>query len=193
MRLEFAEGHLDWVEVGRIGRQIKECRTCCFDRLPDAGDFMHREIVHDDDVAALECWNKELLHISQKHRPIHSALKYERCGHPAHAQAGHKGDCFPMSMRRVADQSLAAWTDRDRLPDAGDFMHREIVHDDDVAALECWNKELLHISQKHRPIHSALKYERCGHPAHAQAGHKGDCFPMSMRRVADQSLAAWTD
>src|SRR6266436_4218743 len=25
-----------------------------------------------------------------------------------HAQAGHKGDCFPMSMRRVADQSLAA-------------------------------------------------------------------------------------
>jgi len=57
MRLEFAEGHLDWVKVGRIGRQIKECRTCCFDRLLDAGDFMHRQIVHDDDVAALERWD----------------------------------------------------------------------------------------------------------------------------------------
>src|SRR5215467_13717884 len=71
---------------------------------------MHRQIVHQDDVAAPECWDKTLLHISQKHRPIHSTLKHERCSHPALAQAGHKGDCFPMSMWRVTDQSLAAWT-----------------------------------------------------------------------------------
>jgi len=110
MRLEFAEGLLDGVEVGRIGRQIKECRIRRFDRLPDTGDLMHRQIVHDNDVAATERWNKALLHVSEKHRPIHSALKHERCGHPAPAQTSHESDCFPMSVRRVVDQSLAART-----------------------------------------------------------------------------------
>jgi hypothetical protein len=46
MRLQFAEGHLDGVEVGRIGRQINEGRPHSFDRLLDAGD----RIIVDDAV-----------------------------------------------------------------------------------------------------------------------------------------------
>jgi hypothetical protein len=42
--------------------QIKELRTCRFNRLPNASDFRHRQIVHDDDVAALERRSETLLY-----------------------------------------------------------------------------------------------------------------------------------
>jgi len=110
MRLQFAEGQLDRVEVGRIWRQVKQHRTGSFDRLLNTGNLMHREIVHRDDVAAFERWNKTSFHISKKHRPIHRTVKHERCSHPAQAQTGHKGDRFPMAVRRIADQPFAAGT-----------------------------------------------------------------------------------
>jgi hypothetical protein len=51
MRLEFAEGRLDWVEVWRIRWKVKHRCTCRFDRLRDASDLVGWKIVHDDDVA----------------------------------------------------------------------------------------------------------------------------------------------
>ena len=47
---EFSEGHLDRVEVGRIGWKIDQCRVDGFDQL-SRGDLVGREIVRDDDVA----------------------------------------------------------------------------------------------------------------------------------------------
>jgi hypothetical protein len=38
MRLEFAEGQFDWVEVRRILRKINQRRARSFDGLRDAGD-----------------------------------------------------------------------------------------------------------------------------------------------------------
>ena len=66
------------------------------------------KIVHHDNIAALECRNQTLFHISKKHRSIHGSLEYERCDHRAMPQAGHESECFPMSVRRVADQPLSA-------------------------------------------------------------------------------------
>src|SRR3979490_2826926 len=108
MRLYFAEGRLDRVEIRRIRGKIKQRRARCFDRLLDAGNLVDWKIVHDDDIAALECWNQTLFHISKKHRSVHGSLKYERCDHRAMPQAGHESECFPMSVRRVADKPLAA-------------------------------------------------------------------------------------
>ena len=65
MCLEFAEGQLDRVEVRRILRQINQRRAGRLDRLRDAGDLVHRQIVHEHDLAALERWDKALLHISE--------------------------------------------------------------------------------------------------------------------------------
>src|SRR6266511_5774193 len=107
MRLEFAEGQFDRVEVGRILRKIDERRARSFDCLRDAGDLMYRKIVHEYDLPALEGWDKALLHISEKHRPVHGSLDHERRGHSASPQAANEGDRFPMSMRSVADQPLA--------------------------------------------------------------------------------------
>src|ERR1700758_3523494 len=108
MRLQFAEGHLDGIEVRRVRRQINQCRTHRFDRLSDAGHLVDRQIVHHDNVAALEGRNKILFHISKEQRSIHGAFKDERRGHSALAQGADKGDDFPVPVRRVIDQPLAA-------------------------------------------------------------------------------------
>jgi len=107
VRLQFAESHFDRIEIGRIGRQIKQRRPCCFDCLPDAGHLVDRQVVHQDDVAAPEGRNKTSLHISQKQGSIHGALKDERCDHPAQAQGADKGDDFPVPVRRVIDEPFA--------------------------------------------------------------------------------------
>ena len=110
VRLQFAEGHLDRIEIGRIGRQIMQCRPGRFDGFPDTGHLVDRQVVHHDNVAALEGRNKALLHISEKQGSVHGALKNERCGHPAQTQATDKGDGFPVPVRRVIDQPLADGT-----------------------------------------------------------------------------------
>src|SRR6185312_12044007 len=58
MRLEFAEGQFDWVEVRRILREINQRRARRLDRLCDPGDLVHRQIVHEHHLAALERWEQ---------------------------------------------------------------------------------------------------------------------------------------
>src|ERR1700758_312236 len=110
MRLELAEGRLDWVEVRRIRGKVKQRRTHRFDRLPDASDPVSRKIVYDDDIAALEDRDNALFHIREKHRPIDRALKHEWRDHGALPQAGDKRHYFPMPLRGIADQPLPART-----------------------------------------------------------------------------------
>jgi hypothetical protein len=70
------------VGVGRMGRQVKDLRTYHFNRLLDAGN-LRWQIIHDDDIAALERWSKGLLDIGKKHRPVRCAIKHEgrNCGY----------------------------------------------------------------------------------------------------------------
>jgi hypothetical protein len=69
---------------------------------------MHRQIVHDDGLAALERRDKDLLHITEKHRPIIAPsitpgaviLLWRR----------DERDILAMSSRCIADQTLASRT-----------------------------------------------------------------------------------
>ncbi len=45
--------------------EIKQRRACRFDHLLHTGDLVDREIVHNNDIAALECWSKTLLQIER--------------------------------------------------------------------------------------------------------------------------------
>ena len=63
MRLEFAEGQFDRVEVRRILRKINQRRARSFDGLRDAGNLVHRQIVHEHDLAAFEGRDEALLHV----------------------------------------------------------------------------------------------------------------------------------
>ena len=107
--LEFAVRHFDWIEIGRVFRQVAKGRSCFFDRLPNAGPQMDPAVVHHNYIIALERGNQALHDISEEHLAGHGSLEYHRCGHFIVAQGGHKGDCLPCSERNAADHSLATW------------------------------------------------------------------------------------
>src|SRR5271169_6139276 len=65
MRLEFAEGQFDRVEVWRILRKINQRRARSFDGLRNAGDLVHRQIVHEQDLAAFEGRDEALLDVGE--------------------------------------------------------------------------------------------------------------------------------
>jgi len=114
MSLEFAEGRLDRVEVGRIRWKVEQLCTDSLDRLPDTDELVSRQIIHDDDVTAPKDRDDALRHIGQKHRPVHGALKHERRDHGALAQAGDKRDYFPMPLRRMPVVSVKGETRSER-------------------------------------------------------------------------------
>ena len=68
---------------------------------------MSREIVHHHDVVAFECWSQALLDIGQECRSVDRPINDHRRDHSVVTQSGHEGDCLPMSVRNVTDQSLA--------------------------------------------------------------------------------------
>jgi hypothetical protein len=50
VRLEFAVGHLDRVEIGRILRQVAQRCAGCRNRLGNAGHLMGAQVIHHDDI-----------------------------------------------------------------------------------------------------------------------------------------------
>ena len=117
MRLEFAEGRLDRVEVWRIRWKVKQLRTCRFDRFRDASNPMSRKIVYDNDVTATtHCFT-----YARNIGPWDRALKHEWRNHGALPQTGDKRHDFPMPLRSIAGQPLPART-------AAAQLHRRVKH-----------------------------------------------------------------
>src|SRR5258708_22597585 len=69
--LKLAEGHLDWIESGRVLGQISQIGSNGLDRFLDPGDLVGPEIVHHDDIAAVERGSQALLDVSEKGFAIH--------------------------------------------------------------------------------------------------------------------------
>ena len=108
MRLEFAEGQFDRVEVRRIFGQIDQRRSRRLDRLRDAGDFVGCKVIHEDDVTAVECRGQTSFNIGAEDLSIERAFDHEGCHDSVMAQAGYQRDRLPMPMRNKADQPLTA-------------------------------------------------------------------------------------
>lgn len=107
---EFAEGHFDRIEVGRIFGQIAKARPSGFDGFTDAGNLVESNIVNHGDIAAPERWNEALFDIGQEHLPVHGSFDCHRGDHFVVAQSGDKGDCLPSPEWSPSDQLDAAWT-----------------------------------------------------------------------------------
>jgi len=107
-RLQFAERLLDRVKVRRIFWQVKQFRMGGFDGLLNSNTFVGWEVIHDDDVAAPERSCQTLLEVADEGGSGHRPIQHERRDHLVMAKAGHEGDCLPMPLRHVTDQSLAA-------------------------------------------------------------------------------------
>ena len=59
-RLELGEGHLDGIEVRRIGRQIEQGCAGRLDSLFHAADLVGGQVIHDGDVAGPQFGDQHL-------------------------------------------------------------------------------------------------------------------------------------
>src|ERR1700756_4365571 len=107
--LEFAVRHLDWIEVGRVLRQVAKCRARSFDRLSNTGNQVDSAVIHDDDVIAPERGNQALLDIGEEHFSSHGTLDHHWRSHFIVAQGGHEGDGLPFSKRNGSNHPDAPW------------------------------------------------------------------------------------
>ena len=67
--------------------QIKQPRTRCFDDLLHSITFVGRQVVDDDDVAALEGWSQTFFKISEKGGSGHLAIYHKGRNHLVMASA----------------------------------------------------------------------------------------------------------
>src|SRR6516164_10080315 len=110
VRLEFAEGHLDRIKIGRVLRQIAKRCAGGLDRLRDAGHFVGGHIVYHDDIVGLEHRYEALFDIGQEQFSVHWSLDQHRGHHSVVTQRRYEGQGLPLSERHVIDQSHPAWT-----------------------------------------------------------------------------------
>src|SRR3954452_8879542 len=81
----------------------------CLDRLADSGHLVDPEVVHDDDIARLQCWHQDLLDIGHEELSVDRTVDDERGGQAVAAQRADEGCRLPMPMRHGRDQALTAF------------------------------------------------------------------------------------
>lgn len=82
-------------------------RTCLSDQAPDGFALVTVEIVHDDHVAWLEGWNKNLFDIGLETQPVDRAIKDEWRGYAIATQRREEGERLPMTMWQLGMERLA--------------------------------------------------------------------------------------
>jgi len=132
--LEFAERHLDRIEIGRVFGQVAQLCADSFDRLSDAGNLVSWKIVHHDYISATKRGRQALLYISQEDFAVHGPFDHHRRGHFITAQAGHERQRRPGSQWHTADQSLAARTATIKTGHVG--IHRGLVDEDKAGRIK---------------------------------------------------------
>jgi hypothetical protein len=108
--LELTERLFDRVEVRRIGRQIDCHSVRGLNRLRDASDFVGCEVIHEDDVTAVERRGQTSFNIGAEDLSIERTIDHEGGHDCVMAQAGYQSDRLPMAMRNQADQTFTAGT-----------------------------------------------------------------------------------
>lgn len=104
---EAGEGLLDRIEVRAVGRKEAQCRTCCFDPIPDSRTLMARKIVHYDDVTGPQFRYENLGHVGLEPIAVDGTVQYHRCDHARHAQSRDQRGGLAVPVRETHSQSLA--------------------------------------------------------------------------------------
>jgi hypothetical protein len=105
--LEFGECVFDRIEVGAVGWKEQEPCTSTSDDGAHSVAFVAAKVVHDDDVAWSETWEKDLLNIGLEQVAIDRTIEYARCGDSIAAQGSQEGHGFPVPLRHIGLQPFA--------------------------------------------------------------------------------------
>lgn len=104
MCLEFREGQLDGIEIGRIGRQEQQPGALACDGFTDVLAFVRGEIVEHDDVPFAEGRGELGFDVRFEDVRVHGAIDDPWRGQAIAAQSGDEGHGFPMPVGDAGDQ-----------------------------------------------------------------------------------------
>jgi len=105
---ELGKDLLDGIEIGTVGRQEEELGTGPADGLSNRLALVGAEVVHDDDVTRLQRGNENLLDIGCEASPVDRTVEHAGRVDTIAAQRRYQGERFPVTMRDLGLQSLAA-------------------------------------------------------------------------------------
>ena len=105
---ELGEHLFDWIEVRAVSGKVEKNGATRFDGFLNSGDLMHRNVVHEHDLAFLQGRSQDLLDVGSKCLAVHRAFEYERRRHPVVAQRGDEGRGLPVAVQNLVDQAFAA-------------------------------------------------------------------------------------
>ena len=106
--LELREGLLDRIQVRGIRWQVAKLRACGFDCAANVFAFVSAEIVHHNNVARLEGWDKDLGDIGLETLAVHRAIEDHWRGKATGSKSSCEGGDLPMAVRGRAPQTPAA-------------------------------------------------------------------------------------
>ena len=107
--LEFGEGQLDRIEIGRIRRQEHQRRAALFDEVSNGFALVGRQVVHDHDVALRQGRPQDLIDVSDEGVPVHRPVENIRRRDGVPSQTRGEGRREPMPEGLFADQPLSSF------------------------------------------------------------------------------------
>ena len=105
--LELGEGVLNGIEIGAVGRQVEQCCSACFDSLPDTGDLVGGQIVHDDQVTWPQDRGQHLLAPRPEGFTVHRPVEHHRGDEAGQRQPADEGHGLPVAVRDGGAAALA--------------------------------------------------------------------------------------
>ena len=127
-RLELREGHLDRVEIGRIGRQRQHPGAALAHQFGGALAFVEGDIVVDDNIARRQFGRELSFDIQFEARHVHRRIDDPWCDHAMAAQAGNEGLRLPPAERRLRPITLTLGRPAGALGQAG--VCRRLIDED---------------------------------------------------------------
>lgn len=100
---EFGKGHLNWIEIGAVGRQEQDARAGADDEARRLFVLVARQIVEDHCVALAQNGNENLLDIGKETLRVDGPIEHKGRNQPLAGKACQKRRRLPMTVRRMAD------------------------------------------------------------------------------------------
>ena len=100
-RFQFGKRLFDRIEVRTVRRQKPEVRPGRFNRSPNLGLFMDRQVVEHDDVTRPQRGHQDLVDVGAEGRRVDGPIEHGRRGQPVDAEPGDDGVRLPVAARRV--------------------------------------------------------------------------------------------
>ena len=107
--LQFGEGHLNGIKVGRVFGQEQEPGADVGQRLCRPRTFVHIEIIEDDHIAASQARHQLGADIGIEGRAVHGLVDDPGGDKSITPQTGDEGLRVPLSERRIGHEPLSPW------------------------------------------------------------------------------------